>query len=276
VEETPVKSRRTLVAALVTLTLAAALAAAGCDVPSTGGLGQVIGSGATVTERFDYTGFTRVTVDSGFQVDIEYAETTEVSVTVDDNLVEEHLEVELDGDTLRIGLADLWQYRDVTLRASVVMPRLSGLEVSGASSVVVAGFASGDPLELSASGSSAVDLVVPRVGTITLDVSGASRVEGEAAVDGLTGEVSGGSTVQLGGSAVTLALDVSGGSHLDLPGLAAQDADLTLSGGSRGEVLVTGRLDAEVSGGSRLEYAGDPQLGTIDASGGSAVQPAGS
>jgi hypothetical protein len=274
-EETPVKHRTTLVAALLTLTLAAALVAAGCDVPSTGGLGQVIGSGTTVTERFDYTGFTRVSVDSGFQVDIEYAETSEVSVTVDDNLVKEHLEVELDGDTLHIGLADLWQYRDVTLRARVLMPRLSGLEVSGASSVVVTRFSTGDPLELSASGSSAVNLVVPRVGTITLDVSGASRVEGEAVVDGLTGQVSGASTVQLGGSAVTLALDASGGSHLGLPGLTAQDADLTLSGGSRGEVLVTGRLDAEVSGGSRLEYAGDPELGTIDASGGSAVQPSG-
>ena len=272
---TPVKSWTRLVIGLVTLALTTALVAAGCDMPSTGGLGQVIGSGVTVTKHFDYSGFTKVTVDSGFRVDIDYGETSEVSVTVDDNLVQEHLEVELDGDTLHIGLADLWQYRDVTLRARVVMPRISGLEVCGASTVVVTRFASGDPLELSVSGSSAVDLVVPRVGTITLDVSGASRVEGEAAVDGLTGEVSGGSTVRLGGSAVELALDASGGSHLGLPDLAAQDADLTLSGGSRGEVLVTGRLDAEVSGGSRLEYAGDPELGTIDVSGGSAVQPAG-
>jgi Putative auto-transporter adhesin, head GIN domain len=270
-----VNSRTRLIVGLVTLALAAALVAAGCDVPSTGGLGQVVGSGATVTKDFDYTGFTRVTVDSGFQVDIDYGETSEVSVTVDDNLVKEHLEVELDGDTLHIGLADLWQYRDVTLRARVVMPRLSGLEVSGASSVVVTRFASGDPLQLTASGSSTVDLAVERVGTITLDVSGASRVEGGAAMDGLTGEVSGGSTIQLGGSAVKLALDASGGSHLGLPDLTAQDADLTLSGGSRGEILVTGRLDAEASGGSRLEYAGDPELGTIDASGGSAVQPAG-
>ena len=58
--------------------LAAALAAAGCDMPSTGGLGQVIGSGTPVTKYYDFTGFTKVAVDSGFKVDIDYAETGEV------------------------------------------------------------------------------------------------------------------------------------------------------------------------------------------------------
>jgi hypothetical protein len=58
--------------------------------------------------------------------------------------------------------------------------------------------------------------------------------------------------------------------------LTGHAADLSVSGGSRAEVTVTGKLDAEASGGSRIEYAGDPQLGTIDTSGGSAVEPAGS
>jgi len=40
-------------------------------------------------------------------------------------------------------------------------------------------------------------------------------------------------------------------------------------------VTVGGTLNAEASGGSRLEYAGDPQLGTVDVSGGSTVEPAG-
>ncbi len=53
------------------------------------------------------------------------------------------------------------------------------------------------------------------------------------------------------------------------------DADLRLSGGSRGAVTVTGTLSADASGGSRLEYAGSPQLGGVDSSGGSVVEPAG-
>jgi hypothetical protein len=242
-------------AALLTLALATSLLAAGCEMPSTGGLGQVIGSGEPVTKDYDFTGFTKVAVDGGFTVDIDYAETSEVSVTVDDNLVKEHLEVELDGDTLRIGLADLWQYRNVTLSARVVMPAITGLEVSGASEVHLG------PLS---------------AGAVTLDVSGASRVEGDVTLEALAGEVSGASTVGLAGSAGGLRLEASGGSRLELFRLTAQTADLSVSGGSRAEVTVTGELDAEASGGSRIEYAGDPRLGTVDVSGGSAVEPAGS
>ncbi len=264
-----------LAAALAALVLAAALAAAACDMPSTGGLGQVIGSGTPVTKYYDLTGVTKVTVDSGFKVDVDYGVKGEASVTVDDNLVKEHLKVEVDGDTLHVGLAHLWRYRDVTLRARVVLPRLTGLEASGASTVVVTKFTSGDPLQLAASGSSAVNLLLNRVGAVTLDVSGASRVEGDLSTEELGGGVSGGSVIGLTGSAGALRLDVSGGSRLDLPELTAGDADLTLSGGSNGSVVVTGRLDAEASGGSRLEYSGSPQLGTIDVSGGSAVEPAG-
>jgi hypothetical protein len=262
-----------LAAVLAVLVLSAALAAA-CDMPSTGGLGQVIGSGTLVTQHYDLTGVTKVTVDSGFRVDIDYGVKGEASVTVDDNLVKEHLEVEVDGDTLRVGLADLWQYRDVTLRARVVLTRLTGLEAAGASAVVVTKFTSGDPLQLAASGSSAVNLLLNHVGAVTLDVSGASRVEGGASMKELGGEVSGGSAIGLTGSAGGLRLDVSGGSRLDLPQLTAGDAELTLSGGSNGKVLVTGTLDVEASGGSRLEYSGSPHLGTIDVSGGSAVEPA--
>lgn len=264
-----------VLAAGVLAVAAAALVAAGCDMPSTGGLGQVGGSGVVVTRQYDYSGFTKVVVESGFDVEIDYADDGAylVAVTVDDNLVQEHLKVELDGDTLHIGLEPLWNYHDVTLRARVAMPRLTGLEASGSSSVLVTKLQSGDAIELEASGSSAVEMVGVRFGAVTVDCSGASRVEGSAEVGEVAGEVSGGSAVDLAGTASGLRLDASGGSRLELLELRATDADLTLSGGSNGRVTVTGTLDVQVSGGSRLEYAGDPRLGEVDVSGGSEVAP---
>ena len=262
-----------IVAAAVVVLVAAALVAAGCDMPSTGGLGQVGGSGALVTRDYDLAGFTKVVVDSGFRVKIDQSGAFAVSVTVDDNLVKEHLKVELDGDTLHIGLAPLWRYHDVTTTASVSLPRIIALEVSGASRVTVTEFTSGDPLDLQASGASAVAFTSDRMGTVTLDVSGASRTEGQIAAERVQGEVSGGGTVAFTGSAGALDLDVSGGGHLDLPQLPVQDADLRLSGGARGEVTVTGKLKVEASGGSRLVYAGGPQV-NADVSGGSTVEPA--
>jgi hypothetical protein len=97
-------------------------------------------------------------------------------------------------------------------------------------------------------------------------------VEGSAELGEVAGEVSGGSTLDLAGAASGLRLDASGGSRLHLLELRAESGDLTLSGGSMGQVTVTGTLTVDASGGSRLEYAGDPQV-SVDASGGSAVEP---
>jgi hypothetical protein len=262
-------------AALVALVVSAAVSAAGCDMPSTGGLGQVNGSGNVVTKDYDFSGFTKVEVGNGFEVTVDYADDPSVSVTVDDNLVKEHLKVELDGDTLRIGLASLWQYHDVTLKATVTLPSLAGVAASGGSRVTASGFASGDPLDLGASGASTVTLYGIQAGTVTVDASGGSRVEGELEAQELGGDVSGGGALTLTGAATKLTLGASGGSRWDLFELTAQDAELELSGGSRGAVFVTGTLSVDASGGSRVEYAGSPQLGSIDTSGGSAVEPAG-
>jgi len=51
------------------------------------------------------------------------------------------------------------------------------------------------------------------------------------------------------------------------------DADVTASGASHIIVNTTGRLDAEASGASNVDYLGQPTLGNISASGGSNVNP---
>jgi Putative auto-transporter adhesin, head GIN domain len=264
--------RRGIAIVLMGVLTAAVLAAAGCDVPSTGGLGQVGGSGNVITKSYDYSGFTKVVVDSGFEVRIDYADAFDVQVRVDDNLVKDHLKVELDGDTLQVGLAPLWRYHDVTTTARIVMPRIAGLEASGASNVVLRGFSSGVPLQVEASGSSSIEIDGSAFGRVATDVSGASRLQGRAQMEELAGEVSGGSRLELAGSATTLQLDVSGGSTVLLLELPAENADLALSGGSAGEVTVTGTLTVDASGGSRLEYGGSPQV-AADTSGGSEVKP---
>ena len=48
-------------------------------------------------------------------------------------------------------------------------------------------------------------------------------------------------------------------------------ANVQVNGGSSALVNVSGRLDANVTGGSSLEYSGQPTLGTVDSSGGSTI-----
>ena len=56
-----------------------------------------------------------------------------------------------------------------------------------------------------------------------------------------------------------------------LADFSVDHAQIELSGGSSGVVNVDGRLDADLSGGSHLDYIGDAELGDIEKSGGSSL-----
>ena len=52
----------------------------------------------------------------------------------------------------------------------------------------------------------------------------------------------------------------------------AQDKGIGLSGASDGTVNLTGTLDADVSGASKLRYYGNPTMGDIETSGASSIK----
>ena len=75
---------------------------AGCSaIPGSGG--EVTGSGTATVKRYDYSGFSSLRVDNAFSTTVNRGDAFSVEVSVDDNLIE-YLRVELDGDTLHIGL----------------------------------------------------------------------------------------------------------------------------------------------------------------------------
>ncbi len=264
-----------LLAALVVTAGLLLVASSGCDMPGTGGLGRLTGSGTPATKTYDFTGFTKVEADYGFKVEVVRGDAYAVLVTVDDNLVSE-LRVKAEGDTLRINMNDRYSaYDHATLTAKVTMPGLQGLDASGAASIDARGFASGDPLALKASGAAVLTLTDVTASDVQVDCSGGAHVQGALAAQDVAGEASGAGVLERQGSARKLQLEASGGAQLRLAGLKAQSADLTLSGGASGSVDVTGSLDVQASGGAHLEYSGAPQLGKIDVSGGAEVKPAG-
>jgi hypothetical protein len=163
---------------------------------------------------------------------VEITQSTSYSVSITaDENVINKIQVTKTGNTLNIGLKP-GSYISVILRAKITMPDLDELELSGGSHGTVQGFYNLD--------------------TIVLDLSGGSSVEME-------------------GSADDLILDASSGSHLKLGDFSVDQAEIELSGGSSGVVNVNGTLDADLSGGSNLEYIGDPELGNIEKSGGSSL-----
>jgi len=212
--------------------------------------GRLGGSGDLETETYAFSDFNEVEISSAFKFEIEQSSSYSINITADDNIME-YVRVSQDGQTLKIGLRTAIWVGPVTLEASVTMPQLGGLEVSGASRGTVSDFSSSDDLHIT--------------------VSGASRVTGDITAGNAEFDISGASSVELDGSANDIAADVSGASSLKLDDFTVSNANVDLSGASSGTVNLDGRLDADLSGASRLWYIGEPTMGDIDTSGASSV-----
>jgi hypothetical protein len=216
----------------------------------TGCGGWVTGSGKVETREMNFTDFTALDIDSAFEVDITQDDAYRVTITTDDNLFD-YVNVNQSGKTLHIGLKQPYAYMRTTRKATITMPALQQLELSGASRAKVSGFIATSPLEM--------------------DISGASKASGSLKMADGKFEVSGASTLELSGAGQNLSLEISGASTLKLGEFTAAKAVVNVSGASRATVNVTGRLDAEVSGASTLTYLGNPTLGDIEVTGASTL-----
>ena len=214
------------------------------------GCGFIKGSGNLVSETYDFSYFTIVEAHNGLQLEITKSTAFSIEVAVDDN-IKEYLEVDKSGDTLKILLKGNRVYSSVHLEASITMPELYGIDLSGGSRTSIAGFNSSHDL--------------------SVELSGGSVLSGEITATDTDFELSGGSEVNLVGSANDLVVDGSGGSQLNLESFSVNNADIKLSGGGSATINLGGRLDVDLSGGSRVLYLGNPSMGDLDLSGGSTV-----
>lgn len=236
--------------AIIIIAVVAAVAVT-CTVLILGGWpGSLIGSGNLETEVYAFTDFTEVEIGSAFEFEVKQSGSYSINVTADDNVMD-YVRVSQIGQTLKIRLVTVPALWSATLRASVTMPQLHDLTVSGASRGTVSGFSSTEDLDIT--------------------VSGASRLTGDITAGNVEFDISGASTIQLEGSADDMFANVSGASHFNLDDFTVDNADINFSGASSGTVNLNGRLDANLSGASRLWYIGEPTMGTINTSGASTI-----
>jgi hypothetical protein len=213
---------------------------------------HLVGSGNVVSREIPVTSFSRMEVSYAFTVHVSFGSPATVTVRVDDNLVDD-LDVGVAGDTLRIGLESGLAVTRATLEADVIVPSLSGVGVSGASTVTTTGPVTSSPFDLS--------------------LSGASTFEAELGLDDATVGVSGASHAVLSGTAKSIEANVSGASQIEAGDLSLASLTIDLSGASHAEVNVTGTISASASGASNLTYSGTPTFTRKDVSGGSAITP---
>lgn len=214
------------------------------------------GFGSIVTQEMDFADFTAVEAANAFIVVITQSDSFSVTVRVDESILD-LLDVSRVGDTLRLRIEQSISPREyVNLQATITMPQLHSLDLSGASTATVSGFQSSADLDLGLSGASSLDADLG-AGNVDINASGASNVT-------------------LRGSAAELTIEGSGASDLDLADFTVDTAHVELSGASEATVNAQERIDpVDASGASNLRYLGDPALGDVTTSGGSTVDKIG-
>ncbi len=269
------KKQRTLMAILIGLLLTALLIS-GCQSILVTRDGEKPG-GEIETRQFDFTEFSRLEIGDAFDYEIKQSDTYSISITANDNLFDD-IEVTKDEQTLKIGMKFTgipWAIFTISSspKAVITMPQLYSLNSSGATHGTITNFCSTENFEIELSGASQLKLTKISAGDIYFKISGACDVTGDIAAEDIEFEVSGASSVQLEGSGGDMVIDASGASHLRLDDFTVNNADVTLSGASKGTInLDGGLLDTELSGASTLEYIGEPTLGKKDITGASTLK----
>lgn len=195
-------------------------------------------SGQRTTRSYDLSGFTEVKASGQWQVALEQGAEWVVEVSYPAEL-ESRIDVRLDGGALTLGYTSLRSWWSdfgsndkVSMRARVVMPALEAVDMRGASSLDLAGFA-GERLAIDASGAISIDGRDSRYDMLALRISGAGRTD----LSGVTAtaariDVSGVQNVTLRMDGGTLSGGVSGVSRIDYLGTVSSQ-DVRASGVSR-------------------------------------------
>ncbi|MBN2556382.1 MAG: DUF2807 domain-containing protein [Anaerolineales bacterium] len=229
----------------------------------------LIGSGVVAGEDYDLDDFSSVDVCCGMELFIQTGAPEAIHIEAEDNILEA-LEVRLNGDTLVVDFGMIIGFLDVQetrpIQVFVTLPELTGIEVSGGGALSAQDI-QGERLSLNLSGGSRAYLEGISVSDFLIESSGGGTYEIRSLqAESLALDASGGGKITLYGTVSDLTATLSGGSELDGDGLLSHNAVLDISGGGRSSLSVSDTLRVDLSGGSRLDYFGSPQIDRSDIS----------
>ena len=223
-------------------------------------------------QQFPFGDFTRVWVESALSIEIRRSDS--FSVTTDGENFN-HIRVEKSGDILKIRRRGLDFHAIFRPRPHIIvnMPRLNELVLSGACQAKASGFGAEGELVVKLSGASHLEISSISSDSVKIEVNGASNVTGDVRVNANTMfNINGASRVELSGLSTSAKLELSGASQARLANFNLNNIDATISGASSAQLKVSGKLDVNLSGASRLEYGGSPTLGNVAVSGASSLK----
>ncbi len=277
---------------LLTLTLVAAAALAGCAVivaPNDGNVAlrtifsqdAVIGDGKVMLERRTVAAnLTEFDMSGPLQVELRVGPAASLQVEADSNLLP-LVRTESSGSALRV-----WVQGSVRtnhgLRVIYTTPQLSQVRASGSGRLVASGFDGGaltltksgsgesqlsgkvGSLNMQLSGSGTVNASALQSGDANLELSGSGKLNmGQVKANALNVKVHGSGDLLASGAATNVNARVSGSGGVNLMAVASDRADLATNGS--GEISARARqsLVAQTNGSGSITVYGDPAQRTI-------------
>ena len=200
---------------------------------------------------FNVSGFDKLDMGSSFIITVTQGNDYKVDVRGRQQDVKEIM-ARVSDNTLDLHYPSNWSgwknHKEVYV--TITMPRLTGVEFSGASKSKVSGFSSEK---------------------LAIEVSGASSATFNVNAKKLSLDCSGASGLKITGDGQVMNVEVSGASNINAFDFKVATANIDASGASDAKVYVTSKIVAEASGASSVRYKGGASV-TSNTSGAGSVK----
>ncbi|MCJ8290622.1 MAG: DUF2807 domain-containing protein [Crocinitomicaceae bacterium] len=226
-----------------------AIAVVAYSMSNWSGSKSVVATKHVTTETRTVSDFTKIDVESIFQVDVTYSNEESVTVEAPDNL-QKYIELKVKSGTLKVQFDSKTSITSTcAIKVHIKTAKLNDFTLSGASSITLNNSLNDD--------------------NFTVESSGAASFKGEVDVEKATIELSGAANIDLFGTATTADLDLSGASHLNDYDFKVDNLNIDLSGASSATITSLKTINGELSGASSLNYKGNPSIKRLSTSGAS-------
>lgn len=215
----------------LSLTLSLVVFISACD-------DYISGSGNIIQEELDVKAFDAIQASGSFKVYLSQDEVHSLTIEADDNLLK-YVEAKVSNGKLYLGTRSIG-VRNATLIAYVTAPALNEITASGAASII---------------GEAPIDF-----NRLTIETSGASKIDLELYGNDLELRTSGAAKAELFGETEKASFRLSGASKLDAGRFYCKLADIRISGAGKATINVEDDLDARISGAGSVNYYGNPNV----------------
>jgi hypothetical protein len=181
----------------------------------------VHGSGVMASEKRDLSGFTSIEAGGAVDLDVTQSDSYSVEVTADKSMLA-RVFTTVENGALKIEMkeGDFDFLDNSTVHVKVSLPKLSSLHLAGASRGI------------------AKNIITDK---LSLEISGASKL-------------------QVNGTVAQLISEVSGASKLEAKELIAENAEVECLGASKAHIHANTTLKIDAEGASKVVYSGSPKV----------------